>query len=63
MKEYEEYSPYLPEKERSEMDYEALVEEIKMQCARKQILFYILSKISGVPQSTDYYGAAKPPVQ
>lgn len=36
------------------MEYEALIEEIKVQCARKQISFYKLSKMSGVPQSTIY---------
>ena len=36
------------------MDYEALIEEIKIQCARKRISFYKSSKISGVPQSTIY---------
>lgn len=36
------------------MEYEALIEEIKMQCVRKHISLYRLSKISGVPQSTIY---------
>lgn len=36
------------------MDYETLIEEMKMQCVRKQISFYKLSKISGIPQSTIY---------
>lgn len=42
------------EREKPEMEYEALIEEIEVQCARKQISFYKLSKMSGVPQSTIY---------